>query len=246
VKISLFKRRADKTISLPDGAFDVQSPFEDLKSASFGLLLRLALVGLALTMIWLDVAIFHTEILEISFTEISQELMLFICALLFWFSPGDASQKGFKILAGGFFACLLMRELDGLFDPISHSAWCLPFALIAIACLIKGFNASNRDNTFAALSAFSRTPAFGTLSTGLGILVFSRIFGMGALWHAILGDGYARLAKTTVEEGVELLTYSMWLAGSVDYYLRQRAVVAGNKKKLSVESLGRHVYSPSK
>jgi hypothetical protein len=224
----------------------VQSPFEDLKSASFALLLRLALVGLALTMIWLDVAVFHTEILEISFTEISQELMLFICALLFWFSSGEASQKGFKILAGGFFACLLMRELDGLFDPISHSAWCLPFSLIVIVCLIKGFNAQNRDNTFAALAAFSRTPAFGTLSTGLGILVFSRVFGMGSLWHAILGDGYARLAKTTVEEGVELLTYSMWLAGSIDYFLRQRVLAADNKQRLSVESLGRHVYSPSR
>jgi hypothetical protein len=226
--------------------FNVQSPFEDLKSASAGLLLRLVLVGLALVMIWLDVAVFHTEILEISFTEISQELMLFICALLFWFSPGDVDQKGFKILAGGFFACLLMRELDGLFDPISHSAWCLPFSVIAIVCLVKGFNAQHRDNTFAALSAFSRTPAFGTLSTGLGVLVFSRVFGMGSLWHMILGDGYARLAKTTVEEGIELLTYSMWLAGSVDYYVRQRALVAGSKNKLSMESLGRHVYSPSK
>lgn len=71
-----------------------------------------------------------------------------------------------------------MRELDGLFDPISHSAWCWPFSAIAIVCLVKGFNSKNRHNTFVTLSAFSRTSAFGTLSTGLGVLVFSRLFGM--------------------------------------------------------------------
>gem|GEM_PF-6151967 len=49
---------------------------------------------------------------------------------------------------------------------------------------------------------------------------------MGALWHLILSDGYARLAKTAVEEGVELVTYSMWLAAAVEYFVRQRASVA--------------------
>ena len=221
----------------------MQSPFEDLKTASFSLLLRLVLVALALAMIWLDVEVFHTEILEISFTEISQEIMLFICALLFWFSAGEPAQNGFKILAGGFFACLLMRELDGLFDPISHSAWCWPFSAIAIVCLVKSFNSKNRHNTFVTLSAFSRTSAFGTLSTGLGVLVFSRLFGMGALWHAILGEGYARLAKTTVEEGIELLTYSMWLAGSVDYYWRQRLLATKRNSALHAEALERRAYS---
>lgn len=195
----------------------------DLKTASFGVLLRLALIGIAFGMIWLDIAVFKTEILEISFTEITQEIMLFVCALLFWLAPGSVQQQGFRVLAGGFFACLLMRELDGLFDPVSHSAWCWPFSIIALICIAVGVKSSNRSNTFEALAAFARTPSFGALSTGLGVLVFSRIFGMGALWHLILNDGYARLAKTTVEEGIELLAYSMWLAASIEYFLLQRA-----------------------
>lgn len=54
------------------------------------LLMKLLLAGLSFMMIWLDVAVFDTQILEISFTEITQELMLFACALLFWCAPGAA------------------------------------------------------------------------------------------------------------------------------------------------------------
>jgi hypothetical protein len=75
------------------------------------------------------------------------------------------------------------------------------------------------------------------------VLVFSRLFGMGALWHAILGEGYARLAKTTVEEGIELLTYSMWLAGSVDYYWRQRLLATKRNSALHAEALESRAYS---
>ncbi len=203
----------------------MQTVHTDLKTAWFGLLLRLGLVGVAFAMIWLDIAVFRTEILEISFTEITQEAMLFTCALLFWTAPGLPNQRGFKILAGGFFACLLMRELDGLFDPISHSAWCWPFGLIALICIGLAFRPGRKSGTFEALAAFSRTPAFGGFSTAMGSLVFSRIFGMGALWHLILDDGYARLAKTAVEEGIELLTYAMWFAVSIEYFLSQRAVM---------------------
>jgi hypothetical protein len=177
-------------------------------------------------MIWLDIAVFKTQILEISFTEVTQEVMLFICAMLFWFSPTAEGQKGFNVLAGGFFACLLTRELDGLMDPISHSAWCWPFLLIAAASILTAFNSANRSSTPGALAAFTKTPTFGALSTALCVLVFSRIFGMGALWHLILDDGYARLAKTTVEEGIELLAYAMWLAASLEYHLQQRAFSA--------------------
>ncbi|MFJ3681405.1 hypothetical protein [Pseudomonas sp. NPDC090208] len=204
----------------------MQTAHTHLVKVSLGVLLRIVLVGLSFGMLWLDVAVFKTEILEISFTEISQEMMLFACAMLFWLAPGSPSEHGFKMLAGGFFACLLMRELDGLFDPISHSAWCWPFSHIALICIVKAFRSGRRNDTFEARAAFTRTPMFGSLSTGLGVLIFSRIFGMGSLWRTILSEGYARLAKTAVEEGVELLTYSMWLEAPLEYFLAQRIALA--------------------
>lgn len=183
--------------------------------------LKLLLIGFTLWMIWLDIAVFHTQILEISFTEVSQELMLFACALLFGCAP-NKDGRGFNFLAAGFFGCLLMRELDGLFDPISHSAWCAPFLMIAGVALFKGFRKPNRAQTLAQLEAFFASPIFATMSTGFAILLFSRVFGMGSLWHLVLGEGYERLAKTTVEEGIELLAYSMWFAASIEYFVRAR------------------------
>jgi hypothetical protein len=212
-------------LSRKSGAFVLPLALKDIKHASLILLLKLLLTGIIFGMIWLDIAVFDTQMLEVSFTEITQELMLLGCALLFWFSPANEGQKGFNVLAGGFFACLLMRELDGLFDPISHSAWCWPFMLIAITSFTIALKPANRLDTLRALATFTKTPAFGTLSTALCVLVFSRVFGMGALWHLILNEGYARLAKTTVEEGVELLTYAMWLVASAEYFLQQRAAV---------------------
>ena len=204
----------------------MKTPHIQIMTASLGVLLRIGLVGVAFGMLWLDLAVFHTQILEISFTEITQEIMLFVCALLFWMAPGTANERGLKILIGGFFACLLMRELDGLFDPIAHSAWCWPFSLIGLLCIWSAFKPASARHSFEALAAFTRTPVFGALSTGLGVLVFSRVFGMGTLWHVVLSEGYARLAKTAAEEGVELLTYSMWLAAAIEYYLGQRRAVA--------------------
>ena len=208
---------------------------KDLKTASCGLLLRLALTAFAFWMIWLDIAVYETQILEISFTEVTQEVMLFICALLFWLAPAAEGQRGFNTLAGGFFACLLTRELDGLMDPISHSAWCWPFLLIAISTIVIALSPKNRTSTLDALAAFTRSPTFGALSTGLCVLVFSRVFGMGSLWHLILNDGYARLAKTTVEEGIELLAYTLWLAASLEYYLLQRTFAVRNPTDQSFE-----------
>jgi hypothetical protein len=219
----------------------LQSTSSYLITASLSILLRLALTGFAFTMIWLDIAVFNTQILEISFTEITQEVMLFACAMLFWCSPAAEGRKGFKMLAGGFFACLLMRELDGLFDPISHSAWCWPFVAIALFSVLTAVNAKNRAHTLDTLAAFTRTPAFGSLSTGLGVLVFSRVFGMGDLWHLILDEGYARLAKTTVEEGIELLTYSMWLAASVEFCL-QRFAAAARARRHDHEGQGQYEH----
>jgi hypothetical protein len=73
----------------------------------------------------------------------------------------------------------------------------------------------NRQETLAALADFARTRAFWTMTTGLSILIFSRVFGMGSFWHLVLNEGYVRLAKTTVEEGIELLPIRCgWLQAS--------------------------------
>ena len=189
--------------------------------ARFGVMLALTLFSVA--MVFVDIFIAKTDILETSFTEVSQEAMLALIAGLFWLSAREPGQRGVGILIGGFFACMLIRELDGLFDPISHSFWLWPALLTAGTCVYRalGYKGAWRD-VVSGLARFSVRPAFGFIMAGLLVLIFSRLFGMGSLWHGILQEGYARLAKTTVEEGVELLAYSICLGGALDYFLELR------------------------
>lgn len=189
--------------------------------ARFGVMLALTLFSVA--MVFVDIFIARTDILETSFTEVSQEAMLALIAGLFWLSAREPGQRGVGILIGGFFACMLIRELDGLFDPISHSFWLWPALLTAGTCVYRalGYKGAWRD-VVSGLARFSVRPAFGFIMAGLLALIFSRLFGMGSLWHGILQEGYARLAKTTVEEGVELLAYSICLGGALDYFLELR------------------------
>jgi hypothetical protein len=201
----------------------VNNDLQLLKSAlaRFGVMLALTLFSVA--MVFVDIFIAKTDILETSFTEVSQEVMLALIAGLFWLSAREPGQRGVGILIGGFFACMLIRELDGLFDPISHSFWLWPALLTAGTCLYRalGYRGAWRD-VVSGLARFSVRPAFGFIMAGLLALIFSRLFGMGSLWHGILQEGYARLAKTTVEEGVELLAYSICLGGALDYFLELR------------------------
>ncbi len=67
-------------------------------------------------------------------------------------------------------------------------------------------------------------PWYGILLSGLlAVLVFSRLFGMQVLWHAILEHGYMRVVKNAVEEGSESFGYMLCLAASLGYYITFRA-----------------------
>ena len=65
--------------------------FFRLKTPRCFFALKLLLIGFTLSMVWLDIAVFHTQILEVSFTEVTQELLLFVCALLFLFASNMGS-----------------------------------------------------------------------------------------------------------------------------------------------------------
>ena len=60
----------------------------------------------------------------------------------------------------------------------------------------------------------------------LAILVFSRLFGMQALWLAILDDGYVRVVKNVVEEGSESFGYMLCLTASIGYFCTFRETLA--------------------
>lgn len=193
----------------------------DLQVAANALLRFLGtavVIAAGLVLVFADVLILGDNLNELSLTEIGQEVILLAISLIFWWCSRRPGHSGFGLLVAGFFGCMLIRELDALFDHIFHGFWVLPAVALAGFCIFRAWK--SRNEVLARLAEFARTPAFGTMATGLVvILVFSRLFGTTALWHHIFASEYTKVAKKAVEEGTELLGYTICLASALDYAL---------------------------
>ncbi|MBE7375708.1 hypothetical protein [Pseudomonas lopnurensis] len=97
---------------------------------------------------------------------------MLLCALLFALAPAEQPLDGFNCLGAGFFAILLMRELDGLFDPLAHDAWLYPFLTIAFVTVDNACRPSRRARILDSLVRCAATPAFASLASGFALLVF--------------------------------------------------------------------------
>ena len=104
---------------------------------AMGRFFMLALIMAASTgLLFIDILVLKNDLGEDSVTEIVAEVMLLAVIVLF-FRKGlrePEDRAGFFLIAG-FFASMLIRELDQIFDYISHGAWfwfAVPVSLIAI------------------------------------------------------------------------------------------------------------------
>jgi hypothetical protein len=195
---------------------------DDIKRIKQAALMFLLLV---LGMLWapvavlLDVVVLKHGMPEHGVTEISQELSLFIAAVLMYVMAFKRSeQRGFLFLVAGLFLSMLLRELDYLFDHIQHGFWKYP--VLAVVLLSFSLAAIFRSSVVTAMADATRSFPFAYILAGLAIvLFFSRIFGTGSLWGAILDTGAGTqapaLVKNSVQEGLELLGYVLILYGTV-------------------------------
>ncbi|CAK6487824.1 hypothetical protein PANNVG_00027 [Pantoea sp. Nvir] len=170
---------------------------------------------LMMSAIYIDVNWMNDAMHETSITETLQEVVLAsIAAMFFWSAHRRSAQRGALILIGGFYSCMLIRELDFVFDVVEHGSW-IWFALAtAAACLAMALR-SVRDTLDGLVAFVTNRCWLMTVSGMLIVLVFSRLFGMHQLWQHLMLDGYNRVVKNIAEEGTELLGYSMcWLAST--------------------------------
>ncbi|QTF10752.1 hypothetical protein HC231_09770 [Brenneria izadpanahii] len=184
------------------------------------LLFSAVIVMLAVMALFLDVQWLHNEVKETSITEISQASILaaIVCSNLFQAVRSREGKRGFVLIAG-FFGCMLIREMDFVFDMIAHGSW-LWFALsVAIGTIFFCFK--KPSDTIHQLTVFIRHPAYGMMFSGLlCVLVFSRLFGMQVLWQDLMRDGYIRSVKNIVEEGTELFGYALCLISTFWFMAR--------------------------
>lgn len=181
-----------------------------------------AFLSAMMGLVFVDVVWMSDEVHEASFTEITQEILLAVITFLFLYhARGPIEQRPVRILVAGFFACMLIRELDFLFDKISHGCW-FWFALAVTAASVI---AALRHPRFliSGLADFMRHPAWGMMIAGmLTILVFSRLFGMHELWQHLMPGDYNRIVKNMAEEGSELLGYTLCLFATLGYLFSDR------------------------
>ncbi|MGC1052937.1 hypothetical protein WKH14_11450 [Pantoea agglomerans] len=201
-------------------------------------------LALMILPIYIDVAWMNDALHETSFTETTQEIMLAVIAALFFIAAQRRpAQRGALTLVAGFYSCMLIRELDFVFDAIQHGSW-IWFALAVTAgCLAVALRTPKK--TLHALARLLQHRSWPVMASGfLVVLVFSRLFGIHALWqHLMLGD-YNRVVKNMAEEGTELLGYGLcWLA-SVRYLWQTRPAAAAVSVYTTESAPARHATSP--
>ncbi|MFG1174647.1 hypothetical protein AAFN90_13850 [Erwiniaceae bacterium CAU 1747] len=185
------------------------------KTAVF--LIFAAFLSAMMGLVFIDVVWLSDEIHEASLTEIAQELILAVIIFMFIrHARKPVEQRPIRILVAGFFGCMLVRELDFLFDKLGHGSW----FWFALALTIISVVSALRHPRFvvSGLADFMRHPSWGMMMAGmLTILVFSRLFGMHELWQHLMPEYYHRTVKNMAEEGSELLGYTLCLFATWGY-----------------------------
>lgn len=175
-----------------------------------------------------DVALLGNRMTEVSLTELLQATLIAMSALIFaWHARQDAQARGYYAACATLFACMFVRENDAHLDMIWHGFWVVPGGAVALAgfTLVRANRHTLRGPFVQQFTQRHTTFIFIGL---LLLLVFSRLFGTGALWEAVMGAAYDGAFKTTVQEGLELLGYGFIGYGALLSVVWRRARPAGS------------------
>ena len=156
-----------------------------------------------------DYVLLGSTLGETSVTETLQLIMLAVASWSFFrVSRQESHVSHAAILISGFFAVLMIREMDYWFDMIHHGSWVFPaLAITALACA-KAYRGGK--GTVNEMAIILQSPYMKLLiGSVILLLVFSRRYGMGSFWQHVMGEHYVRDVKNISEEGIELLCYSL-------------------------------------
>ena len=161
-----------------------------------------------------DILVLQNDMGETSITEFMQQLLLLVAVIVFYINAKlDPKGRAFWILVAGFFGCMFLRELDHYMDAIVHGFWFYPTITLALGTIYYAFR--NSANMVTTAHDFKQGKAYLYIFIGLVIvLIFSRVFGTGSLWQALMADNYDRLYKTIIQESLELFGYLFIFIGA--------------------------------
>ena len=115
-------------------------------------------------------------------------------------------------------AMMFIREADFFLDAVFDGAW---QALVTVVLLATGLYLWRQTLPIRdSILAYAREPSSGVMLAGILVtIVYSRLFGRGSFWEALMGDGYQRAVKNAVEEGTELAGYALMFIAAVEILL---------------------------
>ncbi|WP_127846470.1 hypothetical protein [Psychroflexus aestuariivivens] len=175
------------------------------------------------------------ELKEDSLTEISQEILVGLSALLLLiFGSKNKDYKVFCFALSGFLGIHFVREFDfWLNTQLFDKAWqvlALIILVLVVVMLIK-----NWKKIILETASISKTYGFSFFFSGLIILhVFSRLYGRKIIWIDLLKEThnkyviedagekvvdireFMRPVKDASEESIELLAYAIIFIGVVE------------------------------
>lgn len=211
--------------------------------AHLGRSVLLALImATPVALLYADIQWLRDGVGEWSLVELTQIGLLVTIVLAFVrVARAREDERGFAVLAAGFFGCMLIRELDAVWDLVFHGLWSLLVAVLASAALAYALR--QRQATLAAIARFLASRSSTVMTIGLVLLlIYSRLFGMTSLWHGLLSENYVRVFKNAAEECTELLAYTLIMAAALTYAaqrLRER------RKALAAGAAQRHAPAPA-
>lgn len=151
---------------------------------------------------------------EITFTEITQEIILFLLFGAFLYLGWKWKEiQPVAIPASLFFLLCFFREFNFLTEY-----WSIPSVFLLI--LISYFVLRNRKKISGAAKLFFSLPASSWLFSGfLVTFVFSRLFGRAKFWKVLYDENHYRIAKAVAEEGIELLGNTLMLIAAIEFFI---------------------------
>lgn len=195
--------------------------------------------------VYIDVAWKNDALHETSFTEATQEALLAIVAILFFMAARQRpDQRGALTLVGGFYMCMLIRELDFLFDMIHHGSWVWLALAMTAGCFAVAMRSPKQ--TVQGLANLLQHRSWPVMASGfLVVLVFSRLFGTHTLWQHLMLNNYHRVVKNMAEEGTELLGYSLCTLASIRYLWHTRLIKFTHSKPITEPAASQRKSNPS-
>lgn len=171
-----------------------------------GFILTLLFLAVPVSVLF-DLTYLGNCVAERGLTENYQIIMLLLINILLWKSVlMDKKGVSLSVLIASFFSIVLIRELDWLFDIISHGSWKYFAITLTLICLAISFR--HRKGFKVSLDSFTDSKYYHLFIVGLiMVLFFSRFIGTKHLWLQILDYEQAKSVKNIVQESLEAFGY---------------------------------------